>query len=90
MSFWNFVGQLAGILALVRLGCYFNQMLHTRVPQWVILAVLALAVPVFIGVIAPFYAQPHSWKEALLLWGIAIYLWVSRRSPHSRYAGDKK
>jgi predicted membrane channel-forming protein YqfA (hemolysin III family) len=78
---WTHLTALAAALVLVRLVCFINQMLHTRVPQSVILSTIAFGAGALGVCLSPFFGQEYAWNEALLLWGAAAYVWRDRRRP---------
>lgn len=82
---WTLLAAVGAFLALVRCVCHINAITRERVPHRVILLMTFLAAALSAEVIAPFYGVEFDWRDALLTWAVASYLWMDRRCPRAQY-----
>ena len=84
-SLWTHVTAAGAFATLVRLACFVNlirnERRYTRVPQRVVLAVVAFAMGCLCICLLPFYGYEFDWPFALTSWGAATYVWLDRRRP---------
>lgn len=78
---WTHITALGALLVLVRLVCFINQMHHQRVPHRVILACILFAAGATAVCLSPLQGAEFQWRDALLVWGAAAYVWLDRRRP---------
>lgn len=82
---WTTLAVLGAFLALVRCVCHINAVTRERVPHRVILLLTFLAAALIAEVIAPLYGVEFDWRDALLTWAMACYLWLDRRCLRTPY-----
>lgn len=78
---WTHITALGGFIVLVRLVCFINQMHHQSVPHRVILACWFFALGAAAVCLSPLQGTEFQWRDALLVWGAAAYVWLDRRRP---------
>lgn len=83
MTPWTLITMLAAGLVFVRMVQFVNLMHVRSVPQYVAVTVCAMGVGAILYVLAPFWGESYSWRDAFFAAVVSVYVWIDRRSPVS-------